>query len=356
MGRETRIWRVIPSWMISLALHSMALALLLYSYRPPTHIGSPDGTDTIFSVEFGNGDGSGRGDPGGGPGEFETSDPADAAPASGGREIAEADRATSSLTFDETPPVDLELPVLSAASIGKQTGWVAPSFAGDARQMIGSIGAGLGEGGTGTGGGAGTGGGSGGGTGRGRGRGTGGGGTTFFGQQAHGSRFVYLVDSSGSMYDHNAIARAKAELRNSLEQLDPTQQFQIIFYNDQTIPMKGIEGKSQMFWGTDVNRTLASQFIRSIQPDGGTRHLDALLLALSYGPEVLFFLTDAGEPILYAKDLDTIKRRNNGRTQIHTIEFGKLANLNLETNFLKKLARDNGGGYVYRDITKFEKE
>ena len=108
-----------------------------------------------------------------------------------------------------------------------------------------------------------------------------------------------------------------------------------------------------MFWGTEVNRTRASQFIRNIEPDGGTRHLEALLMALGLGPDVIFFLTDAGEPILYAADLDKIKRRNGGRTTIFTIEFGKGANLRTE-NFLKRLARDNGGAHAYRDVQEFQ--
>jgi hypothetical protein len=157
------------------------------------------------------------------------------------------------------------------------------------------------------------------------------------------------------MYDYNAIAVAKAELLSSLEQLDATQQFQIIFYNEKCHPMRGVDGKEQVFWGSDTNRTLASQFIRNIHPDGGTRHVDALLAALAYTPEVIFFLTDAGEPILYPGDLEKIKKRNNGRSRIFTIEFGKGANLKAD-NFLKKLARENGGAHAYRDVQEFRKQ
>jgi hypothetical protein len=169
-----------------------------------------------------------------------------------------------------------------------------------------------------------------------------------------GKRFLYVLDASGSMSDYNAIAVAKAELLASLAQLDENQQFQVIFYNEHCHPMPNLERKDSMFWGTDTNRTRASQFVRNIDPDGGTRHLDALLMALAFAPDVVFFLTDAGEPVLYPADLDKIKRRNGGRSTIYTIEFGKGAGLRTD-NFLKKLARDNGGAHAYRDVQEFQR-
>ena len=156
------------------------------------------------------------------------------------------------------------------------------------------------------------------------------------------------------MYDYNAIAVAKSELLASLAQLDENQQFQVIFYNERCFPMRLAAQKDQLFSGTEINKSLASQFVRNIDPDGGTVHLDALLMALSYSPDVIFFLTDAGEPMLYAGDLDKIKRRNNGRTAIFTVEFGKGGNLRTD-NFLKKLARDNDGSHAYRDVQQFQK-
>jgi hypothetical protein len=210
--------------------------------------------------------------------------------------------------------------------------------------------------GSGRGGGGGVGPGTGGGSGGGNGPGLGGTrGIPFFGVEETGQRFVYVLDASGSMYDHNAIGVAKAELLASLEQLDENQQFQIIFYNEKPYPLVVPGGGSQLVRGTSTNRMIASQFIRSVQPDAGTRHLDALLLALGFKPNVIFFLTDAGLPDLDAKDLDTIRRKNNGQTRIHTIEFGKGPRL-VTGNFLIKLARENAGTATYRDVTEFRDE
>lgn len=205
---------------------------------------------------------------------------------------------------------------------------------------------------------AGSGGGTGGGRGGKGGRGTGSGDgdgsgeTSFFDIEAKGIRFVYVLDRSGSMFDHGAIRVAKEELVASLAALEQTQQFQVLFYNQALLELTGNGERPQMQWATDINRTLARQFISTVQPDGGTDHMPALKKALRYQPEHLFFLTDADQPILSARELHEIKTANNGRTKIHCVEFGKGPELAGE-NFLKKLARENDGTYRYRDVTRF---
>lgn len=177
--------------------------------------------------------------------------------------------------------------------------------------------------------------------------------TTFFDIEAKGNRFAYVLDRSGSMYDHGAIRVAKEELVASLAALEPTQQFQVVFYNQSFLELT-TANKPQMQWATDINRTLARQFISGIQADGGTDHMPALKKALAYQPDHLFFLTDADQPILSARELNEIKTRNAGRTTIHCIEFGRGSELSGD-NFLKKLARENGGTYRYRDVTRFDR-
>ena len=176
--------------------------------------------------------------------------------------------------------------------------------------------------------------------------------TSFFDIAAKGNRFVYVLDRSGSMFDHGAIRVAKEELVVSLSALDQTQQFQVLFYNQGLLELTGNGDKPAMQWATDINRTLARQFISSVQPDGGTDHMPALKKALRYQPEHLFFLTDADQPILSARELHEIKTLNNGRTAIHCVEFGKGPEISAD-NFLKKLARENRGTYRYRDVTRF---
>ncbi len=182
-------------------------------------------------------------------------------------------------------------------------------------------------------------------------------GTSFMGIQDEGSRVVYVVDSSGSMYQHNAMRAAKAALVASLNGLEKSQQFQIIFYNEITRVMSLKSApKRQLYFATDLNKTSAQQFIQSIEPDLGTQHIDAIKLGLSFGPEVMFLLTDSGEPRLTPRELDDIQRRNGGKTRIHCIEFGIGAELSNDANFLKKLARQNGGTHRYVDVSQFSRK
>jgi Ca-activated chloride channel family protein len=183
-------------------------------------------------------------------------------------------------------------------------------------------------------------------------RGAGHGRTSFFDIDTEGNRFLYVVDQSGSMGFYGQLRVARSELQASLQSLDSTQQFHIIFYNTRYREMQLRNREPGLSWATDINRTLAGQFLRGVSPEGGTDHIPALRKALSYRPEHLFFLTDADQPQLTARDLDAIQRLNRGRTHIHCIEFGQGANLGLD-NFLKRLARQNDGTYRYRDVTKF---
>jgi hypothetical protein len=174
--------------------------------------------------------------------------------------------------------------------------------------------------------------------------------TKVFGVQGEGSRFVYVFDRSGSM-EGAPLAAAKQQLIASLESLDKVHQFQIIFYNQTPSLMQLAPGQPPgMEFANDAGKKKAESFIGSILADGGTRHVEALELALSLRPDVIFFLTDAEDPKLSATQLADIRRRNNGAS-INTIEFGS-GPASSGQNFLKRLAEQNHGNYGYVDVSK----
>jgi hypothetical protein len=74
-------------------------------------------------------------------------------------------------------------------------------------------------------------------------------------------------------------------------------------------------------------------------------------LALRFSPDVIFFLTDADQPALSPAQLLRIRRLNAGRAAINTIEFGLGPAVGRE-NFLTRLAQENGGQYVYINISR----
>ncbi|MDB5340935.1 MAG: von Willebrand factor type [Planctomycetaceae bacterium] len=173
--------------------------------------------------------------------------------------------------------------------------------------------------------------------------------TSFFEIGAQGNLFGYVVDCSSSMEEENSIGMARAELIASLEQLEPTQRFQILFYDSELHPMT--KDRQQTFHATDGHITLARQFIASQQPTSGTIHKPALLAALKLAPDVIYFLTDGETPELSERDLWELKRANRKRVQIHVVEFGIGAQLG-SLDWLEQLARDHQGSYRYLDVSR----
>jgi hypothetical protein len=179
--------------------------------------------------------------------------------------------------------------------------------------------------------------------------------TQVFGAQGTGNKFVYVFDRSASTdgYQGRPLAAEKRELIASLKDLDDTHQFQIVFYNEQpTVFNPDAPQPPKMLFGEAPTKRLAQNFVRGIIAAGGTRHVAALRLALNMRPDVVFFLTDAGDPVMTANELEDIRQRNmrTGAT-INVIEFGAGPNPGGQ-NFLVRLAQQNSGQYVYVDVTR----
>ncbi len=179
--------------------------------------------------------------------------------------------------------------------------------------------------------------------------------TGVFGVSGEGSRFVYVFDRSGSMsgFQGRPLAAAKRELIASVRDLSSTHQFQIILYNEHpTFCNPNPAAKPRMLYGNDRDKKLAQEFVEGTEARGGTRHMAAIMAGLKMRPDVLFFLTDAEQPVLSLPELARIRRLNESYgVAIHTIEFG--AGLSSgKINFLIRLAEQNNGKHVYVDVTR----
>jgi Ca-activated chloride channel family protein len=141
---------------------------------------------------------------------------------------------------------------------------------------------------------------------------------------------------------------------NSLKSLGKVHQFQIIFYNEEPHIFNTRAGQSPgLYFADDASKASAMAFVDKITGDGGTRHLEALLTALSLSPDVIFFLTDANDPRLTEPELQKIRDRNRRGVVIHCIEFGAGPSQD-DNNFLQRLANQNRGSRVYVDVTKLQ--
>lgn len=166
-----------------------------------------------------------------------------------------------------------------------------------------------------------------------------------FGIKGTGSRFVYLIDRSESMagFEFRPMLAARQELWASLNSLRETNQFQIVFYNDD---VKIFNGGYRLFFATNETKEQAKSFIERVRPSGGTDHMIALKEAFKLGPDVIFFLTDA-EGGFTAADLHEIGRRNRSAAIINAIEFGERRS---SDRSLEAVARESGGQYVFKNI------
>lgn len=175
--------------------------------------------------------------------------------------------------------------------------------------------------------------------------------TGVFGVESEGYSFVYVFDCSASMSAPagRPLAAAKQQLLASLEALDKTHQFQIIFYNREpyVLNLTGIEGK--LVFGEEKNKQQARKFVSAIDAQLNTNHEPALMMAIGMRPDVIFFLTDADDPVLTDEQMRRIARLNAGGAVINTIEFGTGAPPS-RPNFLMRLAHEHGGQYQYVNV------
>lgn len=174
-----------------------------------------------------------------------------------------------------------------------------------------------------------------------------------FGIKGTGSRFVYVFDRSASMNDFGGIPleAAKQQLILSLHSLDSVHQFQVIFYNDELdLVQPDRSRQAEMLFGSEDNKKQAESFIKSTRGAGGTNHLKAIRKALSLGPDVVFFLTDA-EGGFSSQELADIQRWNKSGAAIHAIEFGVGSRMDRDKT-VELMARQNSGGYTYKDLSK----
>jgi hypothetical protein len=167
--------------------------------------------------------------------------------------------------------------------------------------------------------------------------------TEFFGIGGYGQSFVYVVDASDSMNERGKFDRARYELLQSIEQLASDQRYFVIFYNDGAYPMDA--DKPVLATQNQVAQTV--RWVSSVDADGGTNPLPALLYALSLRPDAIYFLSDGQFDPMTIQQMK-IRNRSNNRLHtrqipIHTIAFMD----HLTEGLMHAIARNSGGEYRF---------
>lgn len=168
-----------------------------------------------------------------------------------------------------------------------------------------------------------------------------GGAASFFGVEARGTRFAYIVDISGSMTG-SKLETMRRELAGSLEALNEHASFAVVlFSHDSHI----IGGRRQ--WSRAIRRIKDSAVrdINAISASGATQPLPAfeIVFGLRPRPDAIYFMTDG----MFAESVvQEVARMNSSwiePTPIHTISF---VSREAESQ-LRRIAEKSGGVYTH---------
>src|SRR5262249_53784945 len=120
--------------------------------------------------------------------------------------------------------------------------------------------------------------------------------------------------------------------------LQAPQQFEVIFYNDESIPMPGGPRPRP------ADPPTKSQFLAWLslmEPEGGTDPRLALRQALSLRPDAVFLLSDGAFP---GGTVAEVERLTPRRIPIHCVDLAG----GLGGDHLKRIAQASGGQYASR--------
>ena len=153
---------------------------------------------------------------------------------------------------------------------------------------------------------------------------------------------VYVIDKSGSMSGNN-LSRVQAELIFAINALDETQKFSVVFFDGTAWPLYSQQGRAATGSGplpllvaTGGNKTLATDWIRTMRAGGGTNPFPAVMMGLGVDPEKMILLSDGEFSRMYVHD---ITARNAGAASIDCIGFGETVVT------LQEIAAQNKGIY-----------
>jgi hypothetical protein len=177
--------------------------------------------------------------------------------------------------------------------------------------------------------------------------GSGGGGANFFGIEATGNRFAYLVDVSGSMggpvaneHEGTRIQALRAELTRSTQGLLETSHFIIIkFSSDAEV----LGGKREWLEASPTGKKSSKNEIAALGPEGGTNPLPGfeIIFNLKPKPDAIYFMTDGEFDVSVVDEVMAMNQKFH--IPIHCICLGSREG---EDN-MKKLAKGSKGTFRF---------
>lgn len=169
-------------------------------------------------------------------------------------------------------------------------------------------------------------------------------GTSFFGVEAEGFRFAYIVDMSGSMEVAGKWERTRQELIASIEELSEGAMFLVVLFSSDAALL---DGRKEWSDATDRNKRWVRGVLSQIAPSGATHPMPAFMVVLTTRPrpDAIYFMTDGQFDESAVVEL----QRMNMEMQIpiHCITFGDRS---AEVQ-MRQIAKDSGGSYTHVEVS-----
>ncbi|MFI4915965.1 MAG: hypothetical protein ACIAS6_05585 [Phycisphaerales bacterium JB060] len=144
-------------------------------------------------------------------------------------------------------------------------------------------------------------------------------GASFFGVEARGNRFAFVVDTSGSMVNDGRLISMQQELIRSISALFSSSNFFVAFFNSGARPL----GDRGVVWAeaTDSGKNWARAHIQATRAEGATRPAAGfeLVAMLEPRPDAIYFMTDGEFSEPEADRILAIFQKTN--IPIHCITF-----------------------------------
>ncbi|MBT6450691.1 MAG: prepilin-type N-terminal cleavage/methylation domain-containing protein [Verrucomicrobiales bacterium] len=162
-------------------------------------------------------------------------------------------------------------------------------------------------------------------------------------ENGKGTRYVFILDCSGSMRIDKRLQLAKHALYRTLEKLGPKKEFFIYFYHGASLPMDG-----EPLSATQDNIARIKPWVNAIPAAGGTDPRGALREAFGEKqPDTIWLMTDGifkvGNDLPVRRLITDLNK--DKKVRVNTVGFGrKLADMDKS---LAPIASENDGSFEF---------
>jgi hypothetical protein len=170
--------------------------------------------------------------------------------------------------------------------------------------------------------------------------GAGAGGASFFGVEARGTRFAYLVDVSGSMSVGGKIEALRAQLGKSVNGLVDNAQFFIVPFSSDSRPLGN---RKEWVEASQTGKRWGKTQIPLLNANGGTEPLPGfqLIFQMKPRPDAIYFMTDGEFNPDVAEEVALLNKQL--KVPIHCICFSSRDSEEL----MRRIAAASKGTYTF---------